>query len=191
MPSTPKGTRDFLPDVVRKRNYIFGTIRAVFEKYGYQPIETPAMENLETLTGKYGDEGDRLIFKILQRDQKLQNALSAIAKVEVSEGGKRPEKDLADMALRYDLTVPFARFVVQHQNDLSFPFRRYQIQPVWRADRPQKGRYREFFQCDADVVGTDSLRCEVEYCQIFDEVFSKLGLPVEIRLNNRKLLAAL
>ncbi|MFT6998315.1 MAG: histidyl-tRNA synthetase [Cryomorphaceae bacterium] len=191
MPNTPKGTRDFLPDVVRKRNYIFGAIRAVFEKYGYQPIETPAMENLETLTGKYGDEGDRLIFKILQRDQKLQSALSANAETAIGDSGKRQEKGLADMALRYDLTVPFARFVVQHQNDLTFPFRRYQIQPVWRADRPQKGRYREFFQCDADVVGTDSLRCEVEYCQIFDEVFAKLGLPVEIRLNNRKLLAAL
>jgi len=187
MPSTPKGTRDFLPDVVRKRNYIFGTIRDVFEKYGYQPIETPAMENLETLIGKYGEEGDRLIFKILQRDQKLQKALDSIEET----GGHYSEKGLADMALRYDLTVPFARFVVQHQNDLSFPFRRYQIQPVWRADRPQKGRYREFYQCDADVVGTDSLRCEVEYCQIFDEVFTKLGLPVEIRLNNRKLLAAL
>ncbi len=191
MPSTPKGTRDFLPDVVRKRNYIFGTIREVFEKYGYQPIETPAMENLDTLTGKYGDEGDRLIFKILQRDQKLQKALGNVINAGRSKEGKLTEKDLADIALRYDLTVPFARFVVQHQNDLSFPFRRYQIQPVWRADRPQKGRYREFFQCDADVVGTDSLRCEVEYCQIFDEVFTKLGLPVEIRLNNRKLLAAL
>ncbi|MCH2215282.1 MAG: histidine--tRNA ligase [Flavobacteriales bacterium] len=191
MPSTPKGTRDFLPDVVRKRNYIFGTIRQVFEKYGYQPIETPAMENLETLTGKYGEEGDRLIFKILQRDQKLQKALRAALNDGEQYDGKLPEKDLADIALRYDLTVPFARFVVQHQNELSFPFRRYQIQPVWRADRPQKGRYREFFQCDADVVGTDSLRCEVEYCQIFDEVFTKLDLPVEIRLNNRKLLAAL
>jgi histidyl-tRNA synthetase len=190
MPNTPKGTRDFLPDVVRKRNYIFGTIREVFEKYGYQLIETPAMENLETLMGKYGEEGDRLIFKILQRDQKLQKALNAIS-AEAQEKDGFSEKGLADMALRYDLTVPFARFVVQHQNELSFPFRRYQIQPVWRADRPQKGRYREFYQCDADVVGTDSLRCEVEYCQIFDEVFTKLGLPVEIRLNNRKLLAAL
>lgn len=197
MPSTPKGTRDFLPDVVRKRNYIFGTILEVFEKYGYQPIETPAMENLDTLAGKYGEEGDRLIFKILQRDQKLEKALAGIydsPKFSDAFGAaerKEVEKDLADFALRYDLTVPFARFVVQHQNDLSFPFRRYQIQPVWRADRPQKGRYREFYQCDVDVVGTDSLRCEVEYCQIFDEVFTKLGLPVEIRLNNRKLLAAL
>lgn len=190
MPNTPKGTRDFLPDIVRKRNYIFGTIREVFEKYGYQPIETPAMENIDTLMGKYGEEGDRLIFKILQRDSKLQKALDSVVQAGQGEGS-HSEKGLADMALRYDLTVPFARFVVQHQNELSFPFRRYQIQPVWRADRPQKGRYREFYQCDADVVGTDSLRCEVEYCQIFDEVFTKLGLPVEIRLNNRKLLAAL
>lgn len=201
MPSTPKGTRDFLPDVVRKRNYIFGTIRAVFEKYGYQPIETPAMENLETLTGKYGDEGDNLIFKILQRGDKLGKAFQGIinkspnlqdldSSINTSLSNLVIDK-LSDGALRYDLTVPFARFVVQHQNELTFPFRRYQIQPVWRADRPQKGRYREFFQCDADVVGTDSLRCEVEYCQIFDEVFAKLGLPVEIRLNNRKLLAAL
>jgi histidyl-tRNA synthetase len=179
-PSTPKGTRDFLPEVVMRRNYIFGTIRTVFEKYGYQPIETPAMENLETLTGKYGEEGDRLIFKVLARGEKLEKAL-----------GQNNTALLAEEALRYDLTVPFARFVVQHQNELSFPFRRYQIQPVWRADRPQKGRYREFYQCDADVVGTDSLRCEVEYVQIFDEVFSKLGLPVEVRINNRKLLSAL
>ncbi len=179
-PSTPKGTRDFLPGVVQRRNYIFNAIRTVFEKYGYQPIETPAMENLETLTGKYGDEGDRLIFKVLARGEKLDKALQS-----------SDLNSLAEEALRYDLTVPFARFVVQHQNDLAFPFRRYQIQPVWRADRPQKGRYREFYQCDADVVGTDSLRCEVEYVQIFDEVFSKLGLPVEIRINNRKLLTAL
>lgn len=179
-PSTPKGTRDFLPETLRKRNYIFSTIRAVFEKYGYAAIETPAMENLDTLTGKYGEEGDRLIFKILQRGEKLAKAMA--------DGDTAP---LAEEALRYDLTVPFARFVVQHQNDLAFPFRRYQIQPVWRADRPQKGRYREFYQCDADVVGTDSLRCEVEYVQIFDEVFTALRLPVEVRINNRKLLSAL
>ncbi|MCA1751104.1 MAG: histidine--tRNA ligase [Cryomorphaceae bacterium] len=179
-PSTPKGTRDFLPDTMRKRNFLFGTIRKVFEKYGYEAIETPAMEHLETLTGKYGEEGDRLIFKMLARGEKLNKALA--------DGN---QSHLAEEALRYDLTVPFARFVVQHQNDLAFPFRRYQIQPVWRADRPQKGRYREFFQCDADVVGTDSLRCEVEYVQIFDEVFSALNLPVEIRINNRKLLSAL
>lgn len=179
-PSTPKGTRDFLPEVVQRRNFIFGTIKHVFEKYGYKPIETPAMENLETLTGKYGDEGDRLIFKILARGEKLNKAVEA-----------NNQKGLADGALRYDLTVPFARFVVQHQNEISFPFRRYQIQPVWRADRPQKGRYREFFQCDADVVGTNSLRCEVEFVQIFDEVFEKLNIPVTIRINNRKLLAAL
>ncbi len=179
-PSTPKGTRDFLPDTMRKRQYLFTTIRTVFEKYGYDSIETPAMENLETLTGKYGEEGDRLIFKVLARGEKLSKAL-----------GEGSSANLAEEALRYDLTVPFARFVVQHQNDLAFPFRRYQIQPVWRADRPQKGRYREFYQCDADVVGTDSLRCEVEYVQIFDEVFTKLGLPVEVRINNRKLLTAL
>lgn len=179
-PSTPKGTRDFLPIVVQRRNFIFDTIKAVFEQYGYQPIETPAMENLETLTGKYGEEGDRLIFKILARGEKLNKALA---------GGN--ESKLAEEALRYDLTVPFARFVVQHQNELAFPFRRYQIQPVWRADRPQKGRYREFFQCDADVIGTDSLRCEVEIVQMLDHVFSKLKLPVTIKLNNRKLLTAL
>lgn len=179
-PSTPKGTRDFLPVVVQRRNYIFNTIKTVFEHYGYQPIETPAMENLETLTGKYGEEGDRLIFKILARGEKLNKALSTST-----------QSGLAEEALRYDLTVPFARFVVQHQNELAFPFRRYQIQPVWRADRPQKGRYREFFQCDADVIGTDSLRCEVEIVQMLDDVFTKLKLPVEIRINNRKLLTAL
>jgi len=179
-PSTPKGTRDFLPVVVQRRNYIFNTIKTVFEHYGYQPIETPAMENLETLTGKYGEEGDRLIFKILARGEKLNKALST-----------SNQSNLAEEALRYDLTVPFARFVVQHQNDLAFPFRRYQIQPVWRADRPQKGRYREFFQCDADVIGTESLRCEVEIVQMLDDVFTKLKLPVEIRINNRKLLTAL
>lgn len=200
-PSTPKGTRDFLPQVVQRRNYIFNTIKEVFEKYGYAPIETPAMENLETLTGKYGEEGDRLIFKILQRGDKLGQAIHQLVKAssrlkeEVSNLNPNISNlyldDLADGALRYDLTVPFARFVVQHQNDLSFPFRRYQIQPVWRADRPQKGRYREFFQCDADVIGTDSLRCEVEFVQIFDEVFEQLNLPVQIRINNRKILAAL
>ncbi|NEN25209.1 histidine--tRNA ligase [Cryomorpha ignava] len=179
-PSTPKGTRDFLPTVVQRRNYIFDTIKTVFEHYGYQPIETPAMENLETLTGKYGEEGDRLIFKILARGEKLNKALADFN-----------QTNLTEEALRYDLTVPFARFVVQHQNDLAFPFRRYQIQPVWRADRPQKGRYREFFQCDADVIGTDSLRCEVEIVQMLDNVFTKLGLPVEIKINNRKLLTAL
>lgn len=179
-PSVPKGTRDFLPDTVRKRNYIFGVIREVFERHGYQPIETPATEHLETLTGKYGEEGDRLIFKILSRGEKLKKALVS-----------GEDAALAEEALRYDLTVPFARFTVQHQNDLTFPFRRYQIQPVWRADRPQKGRYREFYQCDADVIGTDSLRCETEFIQIFDEVFTALNIPVEIRINNRKLLSAL
>lgn len=196
-PQTPKGTRDFLPGVVRKRNYIFDTIRAVYELYGYEPIETPAMENLETLTGKYGDEGDRLIFKILRRDQKLEKALAGMYDSPKYSGAasglsrKAVEAELSDFALRYDLTVPFARFVVAHQNELTFPFRRYQIQPVWRADRPQRGRYREFYQCDADIVGTDSLRCEAEFVQIIDEVFTRLGIPVEVRLNNRKILAAM
>src|SRR5690606_14802887 len=200
-PSTPKGTRDFLPLVVQRRNYIFGTIKDVFEQFGYQPIETPAMENLETLTGKYGEEGDRLIFKILQRGDKLGSAIHNLVRrsdiLRKSSSNINPNlsdfflNELSDGALRYDLTVPFARFVVQHQNDLAFPFRRYQIQPVWRADRPQKGRYREFFQCDADVIGTDSLRCEVEIVQMLDNVFTKLELPVEIRINNRKLLTAL
>ena len=179
-PSTPKGTRDFLPGVVRRRNYIFDTIRSVYEQYGFEPIETPAMENLETLTGKYGEEGDRLIFKILARGEKLNKALA-----------NSNETKLAEEALRYDLTVPFARFVVQHQNEIAFPFRRYQIQPVWRADRPQKGRYREFYQCDADVIGTDSLRCEVEIVQMLDAVFTRFNLPVTIKINNRKLLTAL
>jgi len=199
-PSTPKGTRDFLPNVVQRRNYIFNTIKTVFEHYGYEPIETPAMENLETLTGKYGEEGDRLIFKILQRGDKLGSVIqNLVRQTSLRDEGTNISPNLSnimldnlsDGALRYDLTVPFARFVVQHQNELAFPFRRYQIQPVWRADRPQKGRYREFFQCDADVIGTDSLRCEVEIVQMLDNVFSRLGLPVEIRINNRKLLTAL
>lgn len=179
-PSLPKGTRDFLPQVMLKRNYIFSTIRKAFVKYGYDAIETPAMEKTETLLGKYGEEGDRLIFKILPRGEKLNS---------FKETG---ELSSIEEALRYDLTVPFARFVVQNQNDLSFPFKRYQIQPVWRADRPQKGRYREFYQCDADVVGSDSLLYEVELVQLFDEVLTNLGLPdFTIKLNNRKLLSGL
>lgn len=196
-PQTPKGTRDFLPQTVRRRNYIFDTIREVYELFGYEPIETPAMENLETLTGKYGEEGDRLIFKVLRRDSKLEKALEGLYDSPKYAGAaamvrrKTAESELSDFALRYDLTVPFARFVVMHQNELTFPFRRYQIQPVWRADRPQRGRYREFYQCDADIVGTDSLRCEAEFVQIIDEVFTRLGIPVMIKLNNRKILAAM
>lgn len=184
-----------MPQTVRKRNYIFDTIREVYELFGYEPIETPAMENLETLTGKYGEEGDRLIFKILRRDQKLEKALEGLYDSPkysgAAVGRKTAETELSDFALRYDLTVPFARFVVMHQNELTFPFRRYQIQPVWRADRPQRGRYREFYQCDADIVGTDSLRCEAEFVQIIDEVFTRLNIPVRIKLNNRKILAAM
>ena len=187
--------RDFLPRTVRKRNHIFETIREVFELHGFEPIETPAMEHVETLTGKYGDEGDRLIFKILRRDQKLQKALEGICDSPKFTGSivgrKTTETELSDFALRYDLTVPFARFVVAHQNELPFPFKRYQIQPVWRADRPQRGRYREFYQCDVDVVGSDSLRCEAEFLHIVDEVFTRLGIPVVIKLNNRKILAAM
>lgn len=180
-PSIPKGTRDFAPAQMARRNFIFDTIKAVFKKYGYQPIETPAMENLETLTGKYGEEGDRLIFKILKRGASFDKAL-AKAKEE------NETVAFSEEALRYDLTVPFARFVVQHQNELNFPFKRYQIQPVWRADRPQRGRYREFYQCDVDSIGSNSLLNEVELIQIMDEVFTKLGIKATIKLNNRKVL---
>jgi histidyl-tRNA synthetase len=189
-PSIPKGTRDFSPEVMVKRNYIFNTIRAVYQLFGYLPIETPAMENLSTLTGKYGEEGDQLIFKIL-------NSGDFISKSDLSDTTKAPfdSKKIAfqisEKALRYDLTVPFARFVVQNRNEITFPFKRYQIQPVWRADRPQKGRYREFYQCDADVVGSDSLLNEVELVQIIDEVFKKLGLSVLIKINNRKILSGI
>tara|TARA_B110000285_G_C15132303_1_gene624471 strand:+ start:712 stop:2028 length:1317 start_codon:yes stop_codon:yes gene_type:complete len=176
--NTPKGTRDFLPEQVARRNYIFQTVKDVFDTFGFSPIETPAIELKETLMGKYGEEGDRLIFKILARGDKLKKALS-----------NDSEAQLSEEALRYDLTVPFARFVVQHQNDLSFPFKRYQIQPVWRADRPQKGRYREFYQCDVDMIGSDSLLNEVELIQLVSEVFTKLKLPeATIKLNNRKIL---
>ncbi|MBL7964200.1 MAG: histidine--tRNA ligase [Flavobacteriales bacterium] len=178
-PSIPKGTRDFGPQEMLRRKYIFNTIEKVFQQYGYLPLETPAMEHLETLTGKYGEEGDRLIFKVLKRGAELERAMQ--------DGGK----SLAAEALRYDLTVPFARYVVQHQNELAFPFKRYQIQPVWRADRPQKGRYREFYQCDADVIGSTSLLNEVELVQLFDEVFLQLGLGVVIKLNDRKVLSGI
>lgn len=178
-PSIPKGTRDFGPQEMLRRKYIFNTIERVFQKYGYLPLETPAMEHLETLTGKYGEEGDRLIFKVLKRGAELERAL------------EDRSKGFADEALRYDLTVPFARYVVQHQNELVFPFKRYQIQPVWRADRPQKGRYREFYQCDADVIGSTSLLSEVDLVLIMLDVFKALGLAFKVHMNNRKVLQGL
>ena len=190
-PSLPSGTRDFGPDTVRKRSYILNTIKAVFEVYGFQPLETPAMENLDTLMGKYGDEGDKLIFKILNNGlNDPKNMDKARAAFEQVIAGKN-DKNLTERALRYDLTIPFARYVAMNHGQLALPFRRYQVQPVWRADRPQKGRYREFYQCDADVVGSKSLYNEVELTAIYAEVFQRLGIPVEIRLNNRKILAAL
>lgn len=187
-PSIPKGTRDFSPEEMAKRNYIFNTIREVYHLYGFQQIETPAMENLSTLMGKYGEEGDKLLFKILNSG----DCFAGIAKEELEE--MNPVKFAAkacEKGLRYDLTVPFARFVVQHRNEISFPFKRYQIQPVWRADRPQKGRYREFYQCDGDVVGSDSLINEVELIQIMDEVFHRFGIRVCIKMNNRKILSGI
>ncbi|HVS92811.1 MAG TPA: histidine--tRNA ligase [Mucilaginibacter sp.] len=214
-PSVPKGTRDFSPAEMAKRNFIFDTIKSVFRKYGYQQIETPAMENLSTLMGKYGEEGDKLIFKILNNgdfiDKKefislafemsrLVNNLTTLD--EVQKGFSTPEVELVkakmretvetEKALRYDLTVPFARYVVMHQNEITFPFRRFQVQPVWRADRPQKGRYREFYQCDADVVGSDSLLNEAEFVMIYDEALSKLGLKdFTVKINNRKILSGI
>ncbi|PWE01339.1 histidine--tRNA ligase [Marinilabilia rubra] len=187
-PSIPKGTRDFSPAEMVRRNYIFDSIKEVFQRYGYMPIETPAMENLDTLLGKYGDEGDKLLFKILNSGDFLRKADESLL---ARKDSNAIAGQISEKGLRYDLTVPFARFVVQHQNELSFPFKRYQIQPVWRADRPQKGRYREFFQCDVDVVGSDSLFNEVELIQIVDEVFQKLGIRVVIKLNNRKVLAGI
>lgn len=185
----PKGTRDFSPTEMVRRNYIFGTIRTVFQRYGYMPIETPSMENMETLTGKYGDEGDRLIFKVLNSGDYLAKANQAALEEKDSQ---QLTKSISEKALRYDLTVPFARYVVQHQNEITFPFKRYQIQPVWRADRPQRGRYREFYQCDADVVGSDALIHEVELIQIFDQVLTKLNIPsFSIKLNNRKVLSGI
>jgi len=188
-PSIPKGTRDFSSVEIAKRNYIFDTVKEVFELYGFQPIETPSFENSETLMGKYGEEGDRLIFKILNSGDYLGKVEASLLE-ERNSAGLTPK--ISEKALRYDLTVPFARYVVQHQNDIVFPFKRYQIQPVWRADRPQKGRFREFYQCDADVVGSDSLWQEVEFVQLYDAVFTRLGLlGTTIKINNRKLLAGI
>ncbi len=209
-PSIPKGTRDFSPQEMVKRNYIFDTIKKAFQRYGYLPIETPAMENLSTLMGKYGEEGDKLIFKILNSGDFLSTAKVRNTTLKLIASGTsnfelipedyplnnivRPDeiiKDITEKALRYDLTVPFARYVVQHQHELTFPFKRYQIQPVWRADRPQKGRYREFYQCDADVIGSDSLINEVELVQLMDDVFTQLKVPVLIKINNRKILSGI
>ncbi len=187
-PSIPKGTRDFGPEVVEKRQFIINTIKNAFQHFGFAPIETPSFENIETLTGKYGDEGDQLIFKILKSGD-FTNKLTDKDWAEKSH--TTLANKIVDKALRYDLTVPFARFVVQHQNELAFPFKRYQIQPVWRADRPQRGRFREFYQCDADVVGSDSLWQEVEFVQLYDEVFTKLGLSITIKMSNRKILAGI
>jgi histidyl-tRNA synthetase len=191
-PSIPQGTRDFGPDVVRKRAFIFNTIRSVFELYGFLPIETPAMENLETLMGKYGEEGDKLIFKILNngldnpaKEQQVRDDFEKILK------GKNT-KGITERALKYDLTIPFARYVAMNHGQLTFPFKRYQVQPVWRADRPQKGRYREFYQCDADVVGSNSLLNEVEFVNLYTDVFTRLGIQgCELRINSRKILSAL
>ena len=188
-PSIPKGTRDFNAEEVAKRSYIMETIKEQFQIFGFQPIETPSFENSETLMGKYGDEGDRLIFKILNSGEYLK-------KISDEEFSSKAESDItpkiSEKALRYDLTVPFARYVVQHQNEIEFPFKRYQIQPVWRADRPQKGRFREFYQCDADVVGSKSLFQEVEFIQLYDAVFSALKLEgVTIKINNRKILSGI
>ncbi len=188
-PSIPKGTRDFNPQEVAKRNYIRNTITSSFQHFGFQPIETPSFENYDTLMGKYGDEGDRLIFKILNSGDYLSKVDSALYE---SKNSSFLTSKIADKALRYDLTVPFARYVVQHRNDISFPFKRYQVQPVWRADRPQKGRFREFYQCDADVVGSKSLLQEVEFIQLYDDVFDKLGLKhVTVNINNRKILSGI
>ncbi len=182
--TVPKGTRDFLPAQMLQRNYIFQTISTVYQLHGFVPIETPAMENLSTLMGKYGEEGDRLLFKIL-------NSGNFLEKASHFDDPKKLTTEICERGLRYDLTVPFARFVVQHQNELTFPFKRYQIQPVWRGDRPQKGRYREFYQCDGDVIGSNSLLNELEFLQIINEVFEKLGIRVVVKLNNRKILAAI
>jgi len=192
-PSVPKGTRDFSPLEMGRRNFIFDTIKSVFRKYGYQQIETPSMENLSTLTGKYGDEGDKLMFKILNSGDFWADAESKKQKAESFEfSSKSLTSVISEKALRYDLTVPFARYVVQHQNEITFPFKRFQVQPVWRADRPQKGRYREFFQCDADVVGSDSLLNEAEFVLIYDEALTRLGLKnFTIKINNRKILSGI
>jgi histidyl-tRNA synthetase len=187
-PSIPKGTRDFSPAEMAKRNYIFDTIKSVFRLYGFQQIETPALENLSTLMGKYGEEGDKLLFKILNSGDFLSKVDDAILN---EKNSLKLTPAISEKGLRYDLTVPFARFVVQHQNEITFPFKRYQIQPVWRADRPQKGRYREFYQCDADVVGSDSLYNEVDLIQIIDEIFKRFQINVTIKINNRKILSGI
>ncbi len=183
-PSIPKGTRDFTPKEMMRRNYIFDTIRNVFQQYGYMPIETPAMENLSTLLGKYGEEGDKLLFKILNSGNFLENTTDF-------SDYKKTTLSISEKGLRYDLTVPFARFVVQHQHEITFPFKRYQMQPVWRADRPQKGRYREFYQCDADVIGSVSLLNEAELVKMIDDVFNAFKINVVIKINNRKLLSGI
>ena len=182
--SIPKGTRDFLPEEMARRNYIFDTIRSVFRQFAFEPIETPSIENLSTLMGKYGEEGDKLLFKVLNSGDFMEG-------VDFTADYHRVAPQICDRGLRYDLTVPFARFVVQHRDKVAFPFRRYQLQPVWRADRPQKGRYREFYQCDADMVGSNSLLGELELVQLVDEVFSRLGIRVLLKINNRKLLAGI
>ena len=187
-PSIPKGTRDFSPEEVSKRQYIFDTICHQFQLFGYSPIETPSFENLSTLTGKYGEEGDRLIFKILNSGDFLAKADEELLQ---EKNSQKLISTISEKALRYDLTVPFARYVVQHQNEITFPFKRYQMQPVWRADRPQKGRFREFYQCDADVVGSDSLLQEAELISLYDAVFNQLNVQVEIHFNNRKILSGL
>ena len=187
-PSLPKGTRDFSPEEMAKRNYIFDTIKDVYKLYGFKQIETPAMENLSTLMGKYGDEGDKLLFKILNSGDFLK---SMDAEDITENNSAATANKISDKGLRYDLTVPFARYVVMHRNEITFPFKRYQIQPVWRADRPQRGRYREFFQCDADIVGSDSLLNEIELIQIIDKVFTQLGIRITTKLNNRKILSGI
>ncbi|MBK6523755.1 MAG: histidine--tRNA ligase, partial [Sphingobacteriaceae bacterium] len=191
-PTIPKGTRDLSPGDVFKRQYIFDIIKRNFQLFGYQPIETPSMENIQTLTGKYGDEGDQLIFKIL--NSRLNESSKKVLLCEkFKESLEKPlnSEELTEKALRYDLTVPFARYVVMHHNDITFPFKRYQIQPVWRADKPQKGRYREFYQCDADVIGSNSLINELELITLMDKTFSELNVPVKLKLNNRKILSAI
>lgn len=187
-PSIPKGTRDFGPDEMAKRNYIFDTIKSVYALYGFQQIETPAMETLQTLMGKYGEEGDKLLFKILNSGDFLKSTTDEEL---LARNPLKLQTKLSEKGLRYDLTVPFARYVVMHREELQMPFKRYQIQPVWRADRPQKGRYREFYQCDADIVGSDSLLNEVELMQIIDTVFTKFGIRVQIKINNRKILSGI
>ncbi len=187
-PSIPKGTRDFSPEEMAKRNYIFDTIKEVFTLHGFRQIETPSMENLSTLMGKYGEEGDKLLFKILNSGDFLKGVTDEQL---IERNCPRLTSSLCEKGLRYDLTVPFARYVVQHRNELQFPFKRFQIQPVWRADRPQKGRYREFYQCDADVIGTDSLLNEIDLLEIIDEVFRRFGISITIKLNNRKVLSGI